>query len=363
MTGTHNTRPLSFTYTPHHHHHHQPADAARCGYLEGDGPEGLGPLRYVALCQSADAGRGRAVFCLLLPATSRGLVVVVQPAALAAREVTPGALERAWRDGLGVLGAQGHNTDAQVEALSRVEWAVDYAADGIEAARALQRALLAYREAQRGPVIVAVQCPGGVARMRSEVPLLAEFPCAEVPPLAEDSRYPALQWQLRAARRAAHRAAAVGGWLRERAVLTRYARVPLADMGGDPSLAIADALYARALRAAGHALWARDPALPDPGVEPPPDDDAAAALGAEELPAGEVAHPGAYRTVCVQLRLHHLAVAALLKATDLAEMEGATGLEGLGAGAPAFGVLRRLVEVRGAPAAASLLVCCLSVCC
>lgn len=78
-------------------------------------------------------------------------------------------------------------------------------------------------------------------------------------------RYPALQWQLRAARRAVHRAAVVGGWLRERAVLTRYAHVPLADLGGDPSLAIADALYARCLRAAGHALWVRDPALPDPG--------------------------------------------------------------------------------------------------
>jgi DNA polymerase epsilon subunit 1 len=78
-------------------------------------------------------------------------------------------------------------------------------------------------------------------------------------------RYPALQWQLRAARRAVHRAAVVGGWLRERAMLTRYAHVPLSDLGADPSLAIADALYARCLRAAGNALWVRDPALPDPG--------------------------------------------------------------------------------------------------
>jgi DNA polymerase epsilon subunit 1 len=61
----------------------------------------------------------------------------------------------------------------------------------------------------------------------------------------------------------------------------------------------------------------------------------------------QVTCPGAHRTICVQLRLHHLAVAALLKAQDLAEMEGATGLDGLGAGAPAFGVLRRLAEVRG----------------
>lgn len=78
-------------------------------------------------------------------------------------------------------------------------------------------------------------------------------------------RYPSLQWQLRAARRAVHRAAVAGGWLRERALLTRYAHVPLSDLGGDPSLAIADTLFARCLRAAGHALWVRDASLPDPG--------------------------------------------------------------------------------------------------
>ncbi|GBF92637.1 hypothetical protein Rsub_05251 [Raphidocelis subcapitata] len=319
----------------------QYADTARCGFLEGDGPEGLGPLRYIALVHSADPGRGRGVYALLLPATGRGLLVVVQPSALAAREVTPGALERAWRDGTAVLAPQGHNTQEQVDALARVEWAVDYCADGIEAARALQRAILNYREAQRGPLLVAVQCPGGAERMAADVPLLGEFPVVSVPALAEDSRYPALQWQLRAARRAVHRAAVAGGWLRERAALTRYAHVPLADLGGDPSLAIADALYARCLRASGHALWVRDPALPDPGVEPLPDDDA---FLLEDLPSGEVSCPGAYRTVCVHLRLHHLAVAALVKAQELAEMEGASGLEGLGAGAPAFGVLRRLVE-------------------
>jgi hypothetical protein len=106
-----------------------------------------------------------------------------------------------------------------------------------------------------GPV-VAYQTSSPRARGRAPT-RAAPSPCPR--------SYPALQWQLRAARRAVHRAAAAGGWLRERAALTRYAHVPLADLGGDPSLAIADALYARCLRAAGHVLWVRDPALPDPG--------------------------------------------------------------------------------------------------
>lgn len=55
----------------------------------------------MALYHSADPGRGRGVFALLLPAAGRGLMLVVQPAALAAREV------RAWARPRGRAGAGG----------------------------------------------------------------------------------------------------------------------------------------------------------------------------------------------------------------------------------------------------------------
>jgi hypothetical protein len=278
---------------PSNHRLHPPpqrpqyADTTRCGYLEGDGPEGLGPLRYVALYHSADAGRGRGVYCLLLPATGRGLLVVAQPSALAQREVTPAALERAWRDGLGVLMPQGHNTQEQVRARGGSGGALAQGSSpvrrgalilhapnpvlppqaappapaarpappgGHAVARGVGGRLLlrrhrgrahpaarhpgcvarrgaggqalalcvaspcprlsakpwpagrgpshacsppllapppsppAYREVQRGPVLVAVQCPGGAARLQADVPLLGEFPCITVPALSEDSR-------------------------------------------------------------------------------------------------------------------------------------------------------------------------------
>jgi len=78
-------------------------------------------------------------------------------------------------------------------------------------------------------------------------------------------RYPALQWQLRAARRALAAVAAAGPWLRDRVGLTRYAHVPLAGLGRDGLMGIADVLMARRLREAGHVLWTADPALPDLG--------------------------------------------------------------------------------------------------
>lgn len=79
-------------------------------------------------------------------------------------------------------------------------------------------------------------------------------------------RYPALQWQLRAARRAVAAVAAAGPWLRDRATATRYAHVPLAGLGKDALMSIADVLMLRRLREAGHVLWAADPALPDLGA-------------------------------------------------------------------------------------------------
>ena len=55
--------------------------------------------------------------------------------------------------------------------------------------------------------------------------------------------------------------------------------------------------------------------------------------------------PGAYRCVCVRLRLYNLAVSAVVKAEALAELEGASSAAGVEAGSgPAFRVLKALVH-------------------
>lgn len=69
----------------------------------------------------------------------------------------------------------------------------------------------------------------------------------------------------------------------------------------------------------------------------------------EDAPSPHVARPGCYRGVVLHLKLHHLAVAAVDQAPQLAEAAGAVTLEGLlGPAAPAFKVLRDLVQVRDA---------------
>ena len=59
----------------------------------------------------------------------------------------------------------------------------------------------------------------------------------------------------------------------------------------------------------------------------------------------QVVCPGAYRCVCVRLKLYNLAVSAIVKSEALAELEGASSAAGVDArAAPVFRVLRQLVH-------------------
>lgn len=51
--------------------------------------------------------------------------------------------------------------------------------------------------------------------------------------------------------------------LQDQAEMARYVRLPLGNFGSDCWTQGADVLFARALREAGHLLWATDDALPD----------------------------------------------------------------------------------------------------
>lgn len=63
--------------------------------------------------------------------------------------------------------------------------------------------------------------------------------------------------------------------------------------------------------------------------------------------AVQVVYPGAYRCVCVQIKLHHMAVNATAQAGVIGELEGAalldSSLDPQGSG-PAFKVLKQLVS-------------------
>lgn len=141
---------------------------------------------------------------VVLPAymchTTRGLLVVGcgvaqaytplsvcrAPAGIAAKEVTAAALDKSWREVLSSL--EGLLAADAAEALAAAEFVVEYARQPLQALRLVQRALAAYREAQRGPCVATVQAPGGSTRLQQDMPLLGDMPCVDKPATAEDGR-------------------------------------------------------------------------------------------------------------------------------------------------------------------------------
>ena len=104
------------------------------------------------------------------------------------------------------------------------------------------------RERHRGPLVVIAEAPGGEARLRRALPLLAEFPLAAIPPHSGDSAYPALGWQPKAARAAVIRLAAAAPWFQVRVA---------------PALLLFSLLYAlnRYKLPQAHCCWAMPGAL------------------------------------------------------------------------------------------------------
>ena len=61
----------ALSHREHLHWSLQMSTTTKHPYLTGEGPEGMGPLRHMALFQSHDVARGRAVHALHMPVVSR----------------------------------------------------------------------------------------------------------------------------------------------------------------------------------------------------------------------------------------------------------------------------------------------------
>jgi len=221
----------------------------------------------------------------------------------------------------------------------------------------------------------------------------------------------ALAWQVPAAREAVAALLGARAWLRGVAAAARYAHLPLSSLGGggDWRSAAADALLARTAKDAGVLLWGSPLSQACGGAggqallsssrdgsggvgvggvigggngEEGSGNGGSSSLGGDASwlnhsssssssanassfsagpPSIDILRPGAYRCACVQLRLHHLLVAAVDAAPALADLDGGA-LDGGSGGGAAMRCLRRLVRAwvvdatsRGSRAADSLL--------
>ncbi|ESQ36065.1 hypothetical protein EUTSA_v10006524mg [Eutrema salsugineum] len=269
-----------------------------CHYLERSIP-------LVYLYNSTSTGR--AIYVLYCQASKLMSAVVVN--LYGDKELLPSSLERQFRDSCQELSLESLSLDD-------ILFQVDYVDHPEAAKKILQKAISEYREENCGPAVVVIECLH-FNSMKEDIKALDDFPCVRIPFNGDDNSYQPVSWQRPAAKIAMFRCAAAFQWLDRRIAQSRYAHVPLGNFGLDWLTFTVDIFLSRALRDQQQVLWVSDNGVPDLGGINNEE-----TFFADEVQQTSLVYPGAYRKVSVELKIHNLAVNALLKSNLVSEMEG-----------------------------------------
>ncbi|WCJ41776.1 DNA polymerase epsilon catalytic subunit A [Euphorbia peplus] len=287
---------------------------------------------------------GRGIFVSYIPLLGSVCVVVVNP--YQNKDLSPSFLERQFREACRALSVEPPPSN------NGTVFKVEYVAHVKDAESILQGTISELRDKHHGPTIAVIESPNAQL-MKSGIQALDNFPCVNIPSNARDSQYQVLGWQQVAAKIGMQRSAASAQWLNERISLSRYAHVPLGNIELDWLIFTADVFISRALRDQQQLLWVSDDGVPDLGGI-----SEESTCFADEVHQPILIYPGAYRKVTVELKIHHLAVNALLKSNQINEMEGGSLLgfeqdvnsgpnnydDDATSSAPALRVLKQLIQ-------------------
>ncbi|KNA12254.1 hypothetical protein SOVF_127620 [Spinacia oleracea] len=277
---------------------------AECRYLDNSLPFFY---LYHSCCE------GRAVYGGYFPVSNMISFVVVDPHQN--RSLNPTNIKRFYHEVCQALSVESSISQ------SVISYKVDYVVQNDEAEKIMQKIITGHRPDNHRPGLAVIECPN-VHLLKSGIQALNDLPCVSIPANARDSHYPAVGWQTVAAKIALQRCASSTQWLNERISLSRYAHVPLGNLELDWIIYTIDIFFSRALRDQQQVLWISNDGLPDLGGFSEED-----ACFVDEVNQPVLVYPGAYRKISVELKIHHLVVNALLKSSQINEIEG-SGLHG-----------------------------------
>ena len=182
-----------------------------------------------------------------------------------------------------------------------------------DAFKACNDRLDSYLRERNGPTIVVAQGAMAAKIWRSYIPVLRQLPLSVMPSNADDNYFPGLQWQMFVAKRMIQRFLIFPRWFADRLECSRYAHIPLCNLGPDSLTSIIDISFSRQLVHNRHLLWASNDPFPDIGGA---EADLQAAFS-ETLSEPVVSNMGAYRGVCVELEIYGLDVCAIMSSDEL----------------------------------------------
>jgi len=187
--------------------------------------------------------------------------------------------------------------------------------------KGLGRELNKYISERHGATILLFQSSFSSNQLQAKIGgAIGQFPLVHIPGHGEDDEPPALQWTQYLTKNAVERFVAHPLWLQDRLKAARYAHLPLAHVGQDFAVTMADTFFMRLLDFNKHVLWATSACIPDlGGVEND------ITLEEEEEEAPHVTSAGSYRSYCVEIDIVHLAVNTMIQASRIHDIECADG--------------------------------------
>lgn len=323
-------------------------------------------LQHMFVHHRRDVALGTGLLLFYDPLDCSLALWIVNPAARGRRNqvgddvISPVGVERIGREVAALLETerpQGHQENVVIASNKVV---ISHATSNEAALKALQRRLASAKDRARSPTVLLMDAPDA-AGVSHAVPVMEEMPWTAMDQSLP--RLPAVGWQVGALKTAIRRLMTAPTWMEARLQAARYARLPLASIGKDWVVDAFDALFARQLKDTGHLLWGgghqdhdqdfqqnyqgnQGPATGVAGGWRPIDAAERALMRAatSKLSGTLFTRPAVYRCVCVELRIDHLAVAAILEAGTLGEMEGAALMDDGSSSSRAFRGFRVLIQ-------------------
>lgn len=188
--------------------------------------------------------------------------------------------------------------------------------------RHITHLLNAFLSEKKGPALLCVQAGISLNKLNMSIPVAGEFPQTQIFIVDDASLLTGLDWQRNGTKSMLRHFFNLNSVVDLMLEQCRYYHLPIGNMPADPIMFGADVFFARLLQKHNFVLWASPTSRPDLGGREVDDNRLLSEF--EESITVVQNNRGFYEHVCVELAIDSLAVTALLQASKIQEIEGAS---------------------------------------
>lgn len=188
--------------------------------------------------------------------------------------------------------------------------------------RHISRLLTTFSSEKKGPSLLCVQSSIALNKLNTLIPAASDCPQTQIFIVDDASLLTGLDWQRNGTKSMLRHFFNLNNVIDLMLEQCRYYQLPLGNMPADPIMFGADIFYARLLQKHNFVLWASPTSRPDLGGREADDNRLLSEF--EENITVVQNNKGFYENVCVELAVDSLAVTALLQASKIQEIEGAS---------------------------------------